>query len=131
MSKKHSQMSKARRGSSPTMILLRDKLKVLSVAFVGGAIVIWLFILSCIKQQSFALNKQLEKWKVNYHLTDEQVSQLSVIELSFHGNGNPFTDFSTHTVEETFKHHQYMSTLMSREDRARFLADLEKTPRSY
>jgi hypothetical protein len=131
MSKKHSQISKARRGFSPAVILLGDKLKVLSVAFVGGAIVIWLFILSCIKQQSFALNKQLEKWKVSYHLTDEQMSQLRAIELSFHGNGNPFSDFAIHTAEETFKHHQYMSTLMSPEDGARFLADLKKTPRSY
>lgn len=128
MSKKHIQRSKGRRNQSATVILLRDKVKLVSVAFGSATIVIWLFILSCLKQQSVAIDRQLQKWKASYHLTDEQVLRLKEIELTFHGNGNPFTNFKAHTPDDTSKHHRYMSTLMNPEDGARFLADMEHRP---
>lgn len=77
-----------------------------------------------IGQQREALDKQLARWKAQYHLTDDQAARIRQIELGFHGNGNPFTSRDSGTAEEDAAHHLEIARVMDAEDGERFLRDI-------
>lgn len=109
-----------------TVIPFEDKLKVFLMIVGAFALVTWVFIVVSKNKKEIAVDYQLQKWKIRYNLTDHQAAQLRKIELSFHGNGNPFTFLRTHSREETREHHLFMSKLMSPEDGERFFNEMEK-----
>jgi len=76
------------------------------------------------RQQSLDLDLLVDRWRQQYHLTDEQVRQIREIEMNFHGSGNPFTRPS-HTRAEMREHHREISAHMNPEDGARYLRSQE------
>lgn len=105
-----------------------DKLKAFGYPAVAFGVVIWLFIIGCVQQQSAHVDERLARWKKKYHLSDEQVVRLREIERNFHGSGNPFTSIGSPSPEEVAEHHRGMSKLMSPDDGRHFLEDMSKSP---
>lgn len=113
--------------SPPTTLTLLDKIKLIGIPTLLLGILTLFFHLMCIRQQDAAVSKTVEGWKSSYHLTDVQAATIKQIELSFHGNGSPFSPKGNPTQKEKFRHHEDISKLMSSEDGARFLEAMEKS----
>lgn len=107
-----------------TTLSRADKLKIaaiiagmLATLVIGGA------FLSQVHNAN-ALEIQLERWRRDYQLNDEQVTRIRHIELEFHGTGNVFTRPS-HTLQETREHQRAIAEVMSPESAQRFLTSGE------
>lgn len=71
-------------------------------------------------EQNARTERTLERWRRDYHLTDEQCQRIRKMERDFHGGGDPFVAPSRST-EETDTHHRAIAAMMSPEDTTRFL----------
>lgn len=121
------QSRKKKSVSPPTALTLLDKIKLIGIPTLILGILTLFFHLMCIRQQDAAVSKTVEGWKSNYHLTDDQAAIIKQIELSFHGNGSPFSTKGHPTQKEKHRHHEDISKLMSTEDGARFMKAMEKS----
>lgn len=90
-----------------------------------AAIVAFVFFLSKVKWNS-SITLQLNKWQRAYRLDDATVDRLRVIEVNFHGNGNPFASPIPHTKEEVAVHLQEMAALMGKTQGDEFLNDMRR-----
>lgn len=105
-----------------------EKLKLWAL-FGGMAAALFLvFHLVTTAQQRSSLDSLIERWKRDYHLTEEQARTIRVMEEDFHGSGNPFFRPAP-TAAETTEHHRQMAAQMNPEDGARFFAVMEGKPR--
>ncbi len=103
---------------------LRDKLQI--GAWIIGMFLIlggWFHIFAT-RQQTSSLDRMITRWRIDYHLSDEQARRIRAIEEQFHGNGNPFLR-PAHTLEETREHHRAVAAKMNPEDGARFFKTQE------
>lgn len=71
------------------------------------------------------LDQMMKAWRVNYHLSDEQVARIRKLEEEFHGSGNILTE-PVHTLAQTLDHEPSICRVMAPEDAARFLADRKR-----
>ena len=94
---------KLRKGQAPAPITLRDKLIIW--AWLAGAFLILTvgFHVLTSRQQRIGLDKLTERWRHEYHLTDEPARRVRALEESFHGSGSPFTR-PAHTQADTREH---------------------------
>lgn len=110
--------------AEPIRFTLKDHLQLWGT--VGGifAVAALGFHFSATHQQQVAFDELIAKWRVSYHLTDDQARRLRAMEADFHGNGNPFFR-PAHTLEETRAHHRQMADVMATEDGERFFKAME------
>jgi hypothetical protein len=109
-----------------TKLSLRDKAMLIGVPILLLAVPALVLHFSAIHQQTASISKTVQNWKTTYHINDEQAERIKQIELTFHGNGSPFSIKSTRTRDEKHRHHEEVSRLMSPEDGARFMKAMEK-----
>lgn len=102
-----------------------DRLILIIVPVFCFGLAISLYILGCIHQQNRELTRQMERWRKSYHLTESQVARIRELELTFHGNGNPFAFRGEPTQQELEQHHIAISQAMPPADGTRFLAALK------
>lgn len=106
----------------------RDKLKLWALLIGMLAVFFLFFHFVTTAQQKSGLDSLVERWRRDYHFTDEQARIIRVMEEDFHGSGNPFFR-PAHSAEETTEHHRQMAAQMNPEDGARFFAVMEGKPR--
>ena len=101
-----------------------DKWKIIAVlsaavvALFGGAII------GAKSKHSQKIESTLARWRVTYHLDDDQVRRIRSMETQFHAGWNPF-NHPVHTPAETQEHHLAISRVMTSEDAAYFLKNTE------
>ncbi|MHB1083036.1 MAG: hypothetical protein ACYC67_26825 [Prosthecobacter sp.] len=112
---------------APTKLSLRDK------AIVFGFLLLLLVFpavflhIHSVNQQTASISRTVQKWKTTYHINDEQAERIKQIELTFHGNGSPFSIKPARSAEERHHHHEEISRLMSPDDGAHFMQVMEKS----
>lgn len=109
-----------------TILSLADKCKLIGIPLGIFVAVIWISIFAHTRRQSRSIDQIIERWSKRYDLTGNQAEQLREIELSFHGNGNPFIFSNPPTREEVREHHIRMSKVVNQDMAERFFEDLEK-----
>lgn len=119
----HSKKTKRKEKSSGVRITLVDRLTLIFVPLISFGLVVSLYIWGCIHQHDRELNRQMERWRKSYHLTEPQVTKIRELELIFHGNGNPFAFRGKPTRQELDQHHAAISQVMPPVDGTRFLTD--------
>ena len=72
------------------------------------------------RNQAASLDSLVERWKTDFHLTEDQARRLRRMEEEFHGDGDPFLR-PGHNPAETSAHHAAMAEQISAEERQRFL----------
>ena len=75
--------------------------------------------------QRESMDRMMNEWKSNYHLSDEQVARIRKIEEDFHGTWNLLIRPAP-TWEQQVDHEPSISRVMAPDDAARFLADREQ-----
>ncbi|MGE0414962.1 MAG: hypothetical protein AB7Q64_23360 [Verrucomicrobiales bacterium] len=90
-----------------------------------AATIAFVFFLFTSKWNS-SITLRLDQWRQAYQLDDATVDRLRVIEVNFHGNGNPFTGPIPHTKEEVAVHLQEMASLMGEPQGDEFLNDMRR-----
>ena len=98
---------------------LKDKLHIWAWIAVVAVVFAGYFHFITTRQQRAGIDDQINRWRHDYHLTDEQACRIRAIELSFHGSGDPFFR-PAHTAAETREHHRSIATQMNPEDGERF-----------
>jgi hypothetical protein len=98
---------------------LKDKLKIW--AWIVGVFLIFAFLFHFVttRHQRSSLDALFQRWRIDYHLNEEQARRVRAIEEKFHGSGDPFTR-PAHTQTETREHHRAMAAEMNPEDGERF-----------
>lgn len=76
-----------------------------------------------------AIDEAIERWRLEYHLSEEQTTQIRQIEEAYHGTGTIFT-WPSHSIAEIADHQPSISRIMNPEDGARFLAEQERIAKS-
>ena len=110
------------RGKSEAAVFTRsDKLKL--AAWSAAAVIVFFGFIHLVgtRTQAAALDRRIERWKIEYHVDNEQAFRLRAIENEFHGSGNPFT-LPAHTMDEVHEHHRALASVMNPEDGVSFLA---------
>ncbi len=121
---KNSLMSRER-NAERTTFTRADTLKVWGYLISIGAAGFLFFHFATTSQQRSSLDDLVHRrWRLDYHLSEEQARKLRKMEEDFHGSGNPFFRPS-HNAAETTEHHRQMAAVMSREDGERFFAVME------
>src|SRR6185436_12971965 len=89
--------------------------------WIGGILLVLLvgFHIGTTRQQRIGMDQLIDRWRHDYHLTDDQARRVRAMEESFHGSGDPFTR-PAHTAAETREHHRGMAAIMNPEDGERF-----------
>ena len=104
-------------GSTLTRV---DKLNLLAAFLAITVTMCSIFHVLTTHAQSRAFDKQIARWRHDYHLNDDQARRVRAIEEEFHGNGNPFMR-PGRTPAEASEHHRQIAHVMNPEDAARFL----------
>lgn len=112
---------------APTMLSLRDKAMLIGVPILLLAVPALVLHFSAIHQQTASIAKTVEGWKTTYHINDAQAERIKQIEITFHGNGSPFSIKPARSKDEKHHHHEEISRLMSPEDGAHFMQVMEKS----
>ena len=112
--------------TAPTTLAPRDKAMLIGVPILLLAVPALVLHFSSISQQTASIAKTVEGWKTTYHINGEQAERIKQIELDFHGNGSPFSIKPTRSKDEKHRHHEDISRLMSPEDGAHFMQEMEK-----
>ncbi|MEN9284828.1 MAG: hypothetical protein RLZZ179_2321 [Verrucomicrobiota bacterium] len=102
----------------------RDYLKIglwITTPLFGGGL---LLIGSAKSQWNHSIDDRLAKWQQAYHLSEETVKQFRLIELEFHGSGNPFTSPIHRSPQEVQIHHQQMAEIIGEPEGKVFLKDI-------
>ena len=103
----------------------KDHLQLWGVLFGLCAAVLGTFHLETTSRQRHAFDETIARWRINYHLTDDQAHQLRAMEESFHGSGDPFFR-PTHNFSEAQAHERAMAAVMNPADGERFLQTMSK-----
>lgn len=74
--------------------------------------ILWAVVAVGKKEQKFGITTQVEKWRTQFHLNEAQVTRLKEIEFEYHGDGNPFGNFRTHSKEEIVAHRAQIRQLL-------------------
>ena len=98
---------------------LKDKVKIWAWICAFLLIFAAIFHLDATHQQKTRLDALLKRWRVNYHLNEEQLRRIRGMEEEFHGSGDPFFE-PRHTRVETREHHRQMADVMNPDDGERF-----------
>lgn len=122
----NSKRAKKRAVNTAVVISLKDKILILAIVLIIVCSTAALLLFRSIQQQQQRIDQTLMRWRLKYHLDDQQVAAIRLIELEFHGNGVPFSGKSGRTPEEIRQHHLALSKAMGPEDGARFLMAMEK-----
>ena len=112
---------------APTKLSLRDKAMLIGVPILLLAVPALVLHFSAIHQQTASIAKTVEGWKTTYHINDAQAERIKQIEITFHGNGSPFSIKPARTRDEKHRHHEEISRLMSPEDGAHFMQAMERS----
>ena len=98
---------------------LKDKVQIW--AWIGGFLLIFavIFHFDTTHRQKTRLDELLQRWRVNYHLNQDQAQRIRGMEEEFHGSGDPFLE-PRHTREETRAHHLRMAGVMNPDDGEHF-----------
>jgi hypothetical protein len=112
---------KRKRDNEATILTRSDKLKLAAWSAVALLVFFGFIHLVGTRTQAAALDRRIERWRIDYHVDNEQAVGLRAIENGFHGSGNPFT-LPAHTMDEVHEHHRALARVMNPEDGARFLA---------
>lgn len=73
-------------------------------------------------RQAESLDRQMARWRTQFHLNDEQERLIRGIERQFHGSGSPFARRPSPSEQEVSEHQRAIARIMNPEDAARFLA---------
>lgn len=123
---KRTKRKKGREPEPPAPMTLRDKLRIWGwLAGSGLVFLLYLHFIST-RQQRIGIDEQIDRWRRDYHLTQEQAQRIRSIELKFHGSGDPLTR-PAHTPGETRDHHRAMTDAMNPEDGELFLKSQESS----
>lgn len=120
MSSRPARRSKRKRDQpEPVIFGIADKLKLFGI--LGGVFLFMavLINLAATRQQSQGMDKLMLRWQRDYHLSEEQVRRIRVVEEFFHGKNPLFR--SGHTTEQITEHHREIARYMNPEDGVRFL----------
>jgi hypothetical protein len=98
----------------------KDKLSVWG-ALAGLSIVILIPFLDQRIKYRQRIDRRIECWKVDYHLSDEQARQIRELELDHHKSESPLSASSNPTVGEVQAHNRRIADIMSETDGNRFL----------
>lgn len=112
--------------ATPIDLAPGDKAMLIGVPILLLTIAALVLHFSAIHQQNASISKNVKKWKITYHINDEQATRIKQIELDFHGNGSPFCIKPSRTGDEKLRHHKEISLLMSPEGGANFMRAMEK-----
>lgn len=128
--RKHKKRKKGQEPEPPPPMSLKAKLQMW--AWIAGMVASTSIIFQCSHtwQERNHLDKVIDRWKRDYHLTEEQARRVRALEERFHGTGNPFTQ-PTHTPAETREHHALIAAEMSPEEGARFFRAQEGRDHEY
>ena len=98
---------------------LKDRLQIW--AWIIGVFLVFAFLFHFVttRHQRSSLDALFQRWRIDYHLNEEQARRVRAIEEKFHGSGDPFTR-PAHTQAETREHHRAMAAEMNPEDGRRF-----------
>lgn len=97
-----------------------DKWKIIAVVAGGIFILIGGAMMGAKGKHSQKIESTLARWRVTYHLDDDQVRKIRGMETQFHAGWNPF-NHPAHTPAEIAGHHLAISRMMTSEDAALFL----------
>ncbi len=70
------------------------------------------------------IESRIARWRVTYHLDDDQVRKIRGMEAQFHPGWNPFYH-PVHAPAEIYQHHLAISRVMTEEDAANFMKNEE------
>ncbi len=113
-------------GSPALTMTWRDHLRIglwiTAPLFAGG-----FFVIGAAKSQwTQSIDDRLAKWQQAYHLSNETVEKFRLIELQFHGSGNPFTSPIHRSPQEVQIHHQQMAEIIGEPQGRLFLNDINR-----
>jgi hypothetical protein len=104
---------------------LRIGLWITAPLFAGG-----FFVIGAAKSQwTQSIDDRLAKWQQAYHLSNETVEKFRLIELQFHGSGNPFTSPIHRSPQEVQIHHQQMAEIIG-EPQGRLFLNIRRASQS-
>ena len=67
------------------------------------------------------IDRRVERWRSEYHLTEEQFQKLRKIERDYHKSEGPISVSSSHTAAEDDAHAKDIASYMNPDDAKRFL----------
>ena len=73
-------------------------------------------------RQAESLDRQIARWRTQFHLNAEQERLIRRIEREFHGSGSPFARRPNPSEPDVSEHQRAIARIMNPEDGARFLA---------
>lgn len=122
--------TKEREGGGRTPAdVVQKKLQIWAcIAGFALAFLIYFHFIATTKQRQ-SLYQQIDGWRSEYHLTDEQAGHIRALEEDFHGSGNPFLR-PAHTAAETSEYHLEIAAQMNPEDGAHYSRAQEGSPPS-
>jgi hypothetical protein len=97
---------------------LRDRAVLIGFPLAALLVILWAVAAISKRDQKIAIAEQVEKWRVQFHLNESQVSGLREIELEYHGDGNPFGNFHSHSAQEMQNHQEQLRRLLGEDGHA-------------
>lgn len=98
----------------------KDKLSVWGVLVGVSILILTPFLDQSIKYRQ-RIDRRIERWKADYHLSDEQARQIRELEQEHHKSESPLSMSSNPTAGEVQAHNQRIAGFMSEADARRFL----------
>ena len=103
-----------------------DKWQIIAVVTLSLLVLFGAVFFRSKSKHSQKIESTLARWRVTYHLDDDQVRKIRIMETQFHAGWNPF-NHPVHTPAETEEHHLAISRVMASEDAANFLKNQQGT----
>lgn len=97
-----------------------DKWKIIAVLAGAFAALSCGGLIGAKSKHSQKIESTLARWRVTYHLDDDQARKIRIMETQFHAGWIPF-NHPVHTPAETDEHHRAISRAMTSEDAELFL----------
>lgn len=98
----------------------QDKIKLAVILLTMLAAFLLWFVVGGRQASKHRLNAKLERWRVTYHLSDEQTARIREAEIRFHGSRGIF-ESGCNDSKQLHEHHLEISRMMNPDDAVRFL----------
>ncbi len=115
---------KKRQPPAPTVLNRSARLQIFAAVILSLLVLFGGAFFRAKSKHSQHIESTVARWRVTYHLDDDQVRQIRGLETQFHAGWNPF-NHPVHTPAETYRHHLAISRVMAPEDAAYFLKNTE------
>ena len=116
---------RSKQNSQPARLSRRDRFWIVSILGASVLITVGLLWVELDLSREAELRPRLEKWRKEYHLTEDQVRSIRAEEKHYHGIVNHFMRLKK-TRSEAHAHVVQISRIMSPEDGDRFRASYLK-----